>query len=730
MIYAITAPGLEALGWTLIHFCWQAAAIALLYGLADAALSKARSQVRYVAALAAVLTMLAAAGTTLAYEATRGAQDRAAWTQWQRTNGQKGQNAVALRSSAPAAAAGEAAVSNPLSDPVSDPGAPILAAARDAALTELRQEARSVMPWLDAIWLFGVLCLSGRTIGGWWLIRRLRRTSLARVPAHLAESFAQLVKRIGISRPVELRISWRISSPLAMGVLRSVVLLPASALTSLSPEQLEVVLAHELAHIRRADYLWNMLQTMVETLFFFHPAVWWVSRNLRRYRELCCDDAALACCADPLTYATALLRLEEERSSRPLLAMALDGHESGGLRTRIARILGETPREGRDIAPFSLLGLCATLGLILMMAPKLFADFYSAGNTDKDSTPGAMLATNVVAEPYAAKIAGNPRSGGTGNSSTAGSGINESCAKSDCTRANKAPAPPPRSSAPSSVSSSVSLALVRDASPSPAPVPAVAAPTAPAPPDLIVLAPEEPVALQPMKMPAKMTKIWIESSAPRAVLAGMAAPRPLAAAPNAYAYTATYPQATPAKSPASGDYIDQMRAAGYNVDLEKYVAMKIQGVTPDYARSMAATGFGKPTADELIAMKIQGVNPGEVAELKAQGIETASYQDLITYRIFHITPDYVAGIKAAGFGQLPAKKLVELRIQGVTPEFAKATKQQWPDATVDQLVQLRIFNINGAFIASAKRHGLEPLTIDKLVRLRISGVLDDESVKK
>lgn len=188
------------------------------------------------------------------------------------------------------------------------------------------------------------------------------------------------------------------------------------------------------------------------------------------------------------------------------------------------------------------------------------------------------------------------------------------------------------------------------------------------------------------------------------------------------------PQAADAEKSAKGDYIDQMRAAGYNVDLDKYVAMKIQGVTPEFARSMAATGFGKPTADELIAMKVHGVSPSEVAELKAAGIDPGNYQDLITYRIFKVTPEFVAGMKSAGFNNISSKKLVELRIQGVTPEFAKSTKQQWPDATVDQMVQLRIFNINGAFIASAKRHGLEPLTIDKLVRLRISGILDDESV--
>ena len=253
----------------------------------------------------------------------------------------------------------------------------------------------------------------------------------------------------------------------------------------------------------------------------------------------------------------------------------------------------------------------------------------------------------------------------------------------------------------------------------------VVAQSEPTPPVAAVAAPA------PLAEPAPLARVTV-------------APAVLAIAPNAmnYAHEMTLVIAPPAfhallqaadadkstsKSDSRGDYIDQMRAAGYSVDLDKYMAMKIQGVTPEFARSMAATGFGKPTADELIAMKIHGVSPSEVAELKAAGIDPGNYQDLITYRIFRVTPEFVAGMKSAGFSNISAKKLVELRIQNVTPEFAKSTKQQWPDATVDQMVQLRIFNINGAFIASAKRHGLEPLTIDKLVRLRISGILDDES---
>ena len=656
---------MEALGWTLIHFCWQAAAIALLYRVADLALGKARSNIRYVLALAALLSMLAAAVVTLGYEEMRGQQSR-----------------LALRDSDAGTVGDESGAAGAL--PRVDYGTDAARTVEPAGLlATLREGIRPAMPWLDVMWLVGVLFLSARTVGGWWVIQRLQRVSLVRVPPDVQYSFARLSLRLGIWWSIDLRISERIASPLAMGVMRSLVLIPASALTSLSPEQLEVVLAHELAHIRRADYLWNMVQTMIETLFFFHPAVWWVSGNLRQQRELCCDDVALECCTDPLVYATALLCLEEQRGLRPHLAMALDGHQSGGLRARIGRMLGETPRDGRESAPWSLLGVCAMLGLLLLPAHQVFAGLYPIDASTKQQATSPMMASTVVAEPHSSKIAGDPNTDAPAT----------------------APAPATASKPPAAIASRQSVPA--------APV-AVVLPPAPRPfitpqPEAPVIAPKAEISMSPMTL-------WIAAPAPRARV-------------QVYAYAAAYAQASSEANAAKADYIDQMRAAGYSVDLDKYVAMKIQGVTPEYAKSMAATGFGKPTADELIAMKIQGVDPSEVAELKAAGIEPGSYQDLIKYRIFNVSPEFVAGMKAAGYSSLPAKKLVELRIQGVTPEFAKATKQQWPDATVDQLVQIRIFNINGAFIASAKRHGLEPLTIEKLVKIRISGVLDDEDQK-
>jgi uncharacterized protein (UPF0335 family) len=169
-----------------------------------------------------------------------------------------------------------------------------------------------------------------------------------------------------------------------------------------------------------------------------------------------------------------------------------------------------------------------------------------------------------------------------------------------------------------------------------------------------------------------------------------------------------------------------MKAAGYDVDLDKLIAMKIQNVTPEYARDMAKVGLGKPTADELIACKIQGVSPDVIAELKRQGLDVKSFSDAVSFRIFKVTPEFVSEMKAAGFANLDSRQLLDMRVQGVTPEYAKQVMQQFPGATAEDLIESRIFHIDGDFIASAKAHGFKDLTMKKLVQLRISGIMDDE----
>jgi beta-lactamase regulating signal transducer with metallopeptidase domain len=628
----------ESLGWTLVHFCWQAAAIALVYWLVDAVLSKARS--RYVLALGTMLLLLVSALATLAYEETRG-----------------GSGLSLGAFSSPAMAAIGASI--PM-DPASLPARNTANATTQPMLLHLSR----FLPWLDVAWLLGVACLSTRTIGGWRLLQQLRRSALVEAPGAVYANFVRLRERLGITRQVRLRISQHIQGPLAMGIVRSLVILPASALMALSPEQLEAVLAHELAHVRRADYLWNLIQTMVETLFFFHPVVWWLGRRLREQRELCCDDVAVQSCADPLVYATALLCLEERCRQQLSLAMALDGNLDGhrrwsGLRIRIARILGEANgvKGPRDLVPIPLAAISALFLLVLLPVPQLFAGLRQAMQT-QTAAPTLSAPPAFIAAPTTMNL----------------------------------PAP----TVPHVVLESSSALPLTSMAP-------VAPPRAAANDEAAAVATEDA----------------------RGAGKGSGEGAGHGAGGNG-GYGGGAEQAAAADTSAhKPDYIDAMRAAGYEVDVDKYVAMKVQGITPEYAQAMAKVGFGKPSADDLIAMKVHGITPEYVSELRAAGLQPSSIGDLVSYRIFRVTPEFLAAMKAAGFDSIPPQKLIELRVHGVTPEYARTVKQQYPNATIDELVQLRIFHIDDAFLAAVKRHGFSSLSIEQLVRLRISGVLGD-----
>ncbi len=712
----VTPHHLESLGWTLIHFCWQAAAIAIAYKLAELLVSrdpqKAASHIRYVLALIALLGMLAAAAGTFGYEEMRLKRVATAEASFGRFETGSTTN--------------ESSTANATTSPSHLGLTP--------AIHSMLPRGEAVLPWLDALWMLGVFALSARTIGGWLLLQRLRSTATRQIPPELAASFERLARRIGVQGRVALRLSTRIASPLAVGMVRSLILLPASALTTLNVDQLEAVLAHELAHIRRADYLWNILQTMIETLFFFHPAVWWIGTQLRQQRELCCDDIAIASCADPLTYATALLALEEQRAQLAAqhtanaglpLALALDGHQSPfTLRSRIARILGEPMQPTtapRTLAPLSILGVCAALALFALPVPQVLASL-------RPQTPQTPQVPALVAPEQPAAVVAEPLPAQTPATQTPTTApLNrpaEPLAVETTQPTAKTPlvAPEPKAVAAPVATPRPAVAPLPVATPAPAPAPK---------PQVSALGVEIiraiTMAARSHNDDAKTRTLTMKSSnSYRSSTSTDDGSFQIAMTQTATSNTASI-TATATTAPKS-DYITAMRAAGYNEDLDQYIAMKIQGITPEYASQMAQVGYGKPTAKDLLALKIHGVTPEYLNQLKAAGLKPESIQDAVSYRIFNVTPEYVDGMKTAGFADLPAKKLVELRVQNITPDFARTAKQQFPDININQLVQLRIFRIDDAFIAKAKTLGLAPLTVDKLVRLRTSGLLDDQRV--
>jgi GWxTD domain-containing protein len=190
-------------------------------------------------------------------------------------------------------------------------------------------------PWIAPLWLAGVLIFQLRALGGWLAVRRLRFTGVCVAAEPWPTRLSELASSLGIGRPVSLLQSSLAEVPVVIGHLRPVILMPLGLLTGLPGAQIETILMHELAHIRRHDYLVNLLQTFAEGLLFYHPAVWWMSHVIRTERENCCDDM-VASNGDAHEYAAALAALAENRWAAGDVAMAATG---GSLVKRIRRLL-------------------------------------------------------------------------------------------------------------------------------------------------------------------------------------------------------------------------------------------------------------------------------------------------------------------------------------------------------------------------------------------------------
>jgi beta-lactamase regulating signal transducer with metallopeptidase domain len=231
-------------------------------------------------------------------------------------------------------------------------------------------------PLLAMAWLLGVVFFSARLTRSCWWVRSLRIRDNEPLEESWTETLNDLRGRLGVSRPVRLLKSALVEVPTVIGWFRPVILLPAATLSGLTPGQLEAILAHELAHVRRHDYVVNAFQCLVETLMFYHPVAWWISRCIREERENCCDDLVITVCGDHLAYARALTTMEGLRGELPELAFAASG---GSLLNRIRRLLGVSSESGsasiRQLSGLALLGiglLLVVLGVRLALGPTIY----------------------------------------------------------------------------------------------------------------------------------------------------------------------------------------------------------------------------------------------------------------------------------------------------------------------------------------------------------------------
>ncbi len=348
---------IPTLATALLHFLWQGALVGVLAWMLLSLLHAARPQARYAVACGALLACVLLPALTFAR----------------------------LYSGDVAASA---AVATALPD-----ASAIAAPAADASmLSTLSSPANPVLPWIVALWAAGVGSLTLRMACGLWWVRRLRTRPACGDAQRWEVCVDRLAWRFGIRRHVAVRLVEDGDSPLSIGWWKPMVLLPAAIVANMPASLLEALIAHELAHIRRHDYLVNLLQGVVEALLFYHPVVWWLSHRIRVERELVADDLAAKQLGDPRRLALALSELDRlaiavasTRSPVPHTALAQAAH-GGQLMSRIRQLLRPEHRIVGGTLLLPAVGIVA-LGIAFQAYAKLGTPTHAAHATASSEIP-------------------------------------------------------------------------------------------------------------------------------------------------------------------------------------------------------------------------------------------------------------------------------------------------------------------------------------------------------
>lgn len=323
----------HALGWTVLHALWQVSLLALIMAIVLWFLKNKSAKIRYTVGCATLFLMLGISQVTFLYQFLN-------YKQVEKTN--------------PTADASQL-------NPVPDESFMLLITTESNWTTLVTNYLNEHIQMIVALWIFGFLMFAIRLFGGLHYISKIRKTAQFSIDDKWKNIVANLSTRFPIQKSVQLAASAFVQVPMIIGYFKPLILFPIGALNNLDQKEVEAILAHELGHIFRNDYLINILQSIVDVLFYFHPAAWWISSQIRMERENCCDDLAIEITNCPLTYAKALVSIKENALASPMMAMALMKDDKK-LLNRIKRILNQPTQKTHAME--KLITSCLLLFLI------------------------------------------------------------------------------------------------------------------------------------------------------------------------------------------------------------------------------------------------------------------------------------------------------------------------------------------------------------------------------
>ncbi len=675
----------EALGWMVLHSLWQGVAAAFLAALALIALRNRPAMLRYrVANLALAATLVAAAGTFFYYYDAPTAP-------------------AVLAQETIEQVAGSLPLPSQTFENQLAPLEPAQTSLLDAATWQAYFSPH--LPLIVLFWFIGMSVFLLRLLGNFACIHYFKNHLSFPVESYWEEVLQNLSQRAGIRKTVQLLESALVRTPLMVGYLKPVILFPVGMINRLDPKEAEAILAHELAHILHHDYLLNFLQTFVETLFYFHPAIWWLSAKIRQEREMAADDAAIRLTGNSVAYAKTLVMVQEMAFARMPegVAFAFAGTRKSQLFHRIQRILNIKSSKN-----FNMEKIVGTLAVVLVLIGLGYSQTTKTIPPAGENSTQTAVSGDGLSGVWQANIEDGKVCITLTSRRDGGSWMSGDCfAISDFSALPKGQEGEFTMTRPAGKMTFTGKFEGNEGY------------------GKFTFAPDKTFA------------DWLTQQG----IAGIGEEEMihLFFAGTDKAYVNSLKQVGYDK--ISGE--DLVNLSIHEVDagkiqayhnlskklgegrpsIETMVNLSIHEVTPEYAAQLADMGFVNLSSEDVMNYKIHEITPEYAKQVKAMGFPNANQEDVMNFKIHEITPEYLQELKKAGLTNLSAEEVLNMKIHEVSPEKVEAfRKMGFTNLSHEDILNLQIHEVDPKFLEEMKSLGFKNLSAEDAVNLRIHEV--------
>lgn len=675
----------EALGWTLLHSLWQGMMIAILATLTLIVLRRQPALIRYRLVNVALLAVLLASVVTFAYYYRGGVA------------------APTLVDSMGAVINEEvnAAVAEVMVAPAIAPPASIVEA------STWHDYFNPHLPLIVLLWFVGMSIFLLRLLGNLAYIQYLKTHLVLPVETFWEEVLENLMQQAGVQRSIQLVESALVPSPVLAGYIKPVILFPVGMINRLEVNEVEAILAHELSHILQHDFLLNLFQSLVEALFYFNPAVWWLSAKIRQEREMAADDAAIALTGDSVGFAKTLVLVQEMAFTRQAgqMAFGFAGNRKSELFHRVQHVLNiKSPKN------FNMEKIVGTLAVILALIGLGYTQSATHGSFDS-----RIEESNYTGEDFTGVWQGEIKEDRLCMNLSHRQDHNSwSWSNGDCFPVSEF------STLPADGQEGEFLM------------------DRPAGKMTFTGKFENKEGYGKFKfMPDEQFITWLGQQGITDVNENVMLM--LFFAKTDRAYVTALKQA--GYNHLNGDDLAGLAIHGVDIEkikaykelasrlgdqepsLETILALSIHDVTPEYANELQGMGFKNMDLDDVMSFKIHEINPAYIKQVYAMGFPRLSPDDIMSFKIHEVTPEYLESLKKAGLTDLSADDVLSMKIQGVSPETVEKFRAMgFNDLSQDDIVGLKIHEVDPEFLADMRDLGFENLSVDEAMSLRIHDI--------